>query len=178
MPQEVLRLGVVGVFYPPANAWAKGQMRPVAVMADLPPLEPGSPMTEQDGAKTVYLGDFALVLHSGETRHYIDNLRARQPSVWVAMIAEQVQMLTIDPYEGEALASDVERVVEALPMPPQTMARIEGFVAEHHVEETFHKRKRRPATSPSDPRAPRVLSDEEKWVHSRGRAGRPEGKPS
>lgn len=176
MPQEVLRLGVVGVSYPPANRWAKGQTRPAAVMADLPPLEPGALMTEQGNAKTLYLGDFALVLHSGETRHYIDNLQARQPSVWVAMLAGEVQLLTVDPYEGEALAGDVERVVEALPMPPQTMARIEAFVAEHHIEETFYKRKRRPATAPDDPRAPRVLSDEEKWVQSRGRAGHPGGK--
>lgn len=176
MPQEVLRLGVVGVCYPPANRWAAGQTRPVAVMADLPSLEPGALMTERDGVRTIYLGDFALVLHSGETRHYIDNLRARQPSVWVAMIADQVQLLTVDPYEGEALAGDVERVVEALPMPAQTAARIEAFIAQHHVEETFYKRKRQPATSPDDRRAPRVLSDEEKWVHSRGRAGQPGGK--
>lgn len=176
MPQQVLRLAVVGVRYPPANRWATGQTRPVAVMADVPALEPGTPMTRQDGAETVYLGDFALVLHSGETRHYIDNLQARQPSVWVAMIADKVQLLTVDPYEGEALAGDVERVVEALPMPPQTAARVEEFVADHHVEETFYKRKRKPATSPDDPRAPRVLSDDEKWVQSRGRAGHPGGK--
>ena len=176
MPQEVIRLGVVGAAYPPANAWSKGQTRPVAVMADLPPLSPGSVMTKPDGIKTIYLGDFALVLHSSETRHYIDNLRARQPSVWVAVLEGAVQLLTVDPYEGEALAGDVERIVEARPMPPQTAARIDAFIADHHIEEKFYKRKRRPATSPEDPRAPRILRDEEKWVQSRGRAGHPGGK--
>ncbi|MEO1200343.1 MAG: DUF3305 domain-containing protein [Pseudomonadota bacterium] len=176
MPKEVLRLGVVGASYPPANRWSTGQVRPVAVMADLPQLERGARMTDQNGVEHLYLGDFALVLHSGETRHYVDNLRARQPSVWVAMAGRDVQILTVDPYEGEALAGDVERVVEALPMPLHTAERIQAFITAHHVEETFHKRKRVPATSPSDPRAPRVLSDNEKWIQSRGRAGRPGGK--
>lgn len=176
MPQEVLRLGVIGVSRPPANRWAERGVQAAALMADLPPLAPGTRMTEKDGVETIYLGAYALVLHSGETRHYIDNLRAQRPSVWVAMTGDQVQLLTVDPYEGEALAGDVERVVEALPMPAFVAARMEAFIAAHHVDETFYKRKRKPATSPDDPRAPRVLRDDEKWVRTRGRAGRPGGR--
>ncbi len=177
MPQDVLRVAVVGVSHPPANRWATRSVRPAAVMADLPALDAGTLMTERDGVETVYLGDYALVLHSGETAHYIDNLDAAQPSIWVAMTGGAVQIVTVDPYEGEALAGDVERVVEALPMPPQIAEHISAFVGAHHVHEVFHKRKRKPATSASDPRAPRILREDEKWVQSRGRGGGPDGGP-
>ena len=172
MPQDVLRLGVVATSRPPVTQWSGRILRPVSAMIDLPPLEAGAVMTDHDGVQTVYLGDHALVLHSGETRHYIDNLMAKQPSVWVAMDDARVAIVTADPYEGEALASDPERVVEAVPMPAVLAARVDAFIKEHHVEEVFHKRKRVPATSADDPRAPRILQPDAKWVQTRGRSGR------
>jgi hypothetical protein len=84
-----------------------------------------------------------------------------------------VRLVTVDPYEGEALASDPERMVEALAMPPSVMARVQAFIEAHHVDELFHKRKRVPATSPKDPRSPRILLEKDKWVESRGKAGLP-----
>lgn len=175
MPKEVFRLGVIAESRPPVTKWSGRIVRPVGVMAVLPPLEPGAPMSDRDGVQTFYLGDYAVMLHSGETRHYIDNLSAQEPSVWVAMDNGQVAVVTVDPYEGEALASDPERVVEALPMPPQLAAAMDRFISAHHVEEVFHKRKRVPATGADDPGAPRILRPQDKWVESRGRAGRGPG---
>ncbi len=173
MPQHVFRLGIVVASHPPANQWTGRMPRPVAVMTDIPMMAAGTLMSERDGIETTYMGDHALVLYSGETRHYIDNLTAKRPSVWVALDEGQVRLVTVDPYEGEALASDPERIVEAVPMPSALAAQLEAFIAEHHVEEVFHKRKRVPATSADDPRAPRILQSNQKWVTSRGRAGRP-----
>lgn len=177
MPRDALRVGVVAASHPPATRWAERELRPVAVMTDLPPLPAGTQMSDRDGVRTVYLGDHALVLHSGETRHYIDNLRAKRPSLWIALDEGAVYVVTADPYEGEALAGDPLRIVDAVPLPAPLAARIEAFVAEHHVDEVFHKRKRVPATSATDPRAPRILQSEEKWVNTRGRSGRdPKGR--
>ncbi len=53
--------------------------------------------------------------------------------------------LTADPYEGEALAGDDGLVVEALAMPSPVADALAGFVALHHVEHVFVKRKRRRA---------------------------------
>lgn len=172
MPKQVFRLGVVAESRPPVTKWSGRILRPTSVMAVPPAMEAGATLSDRDGVQTIYLGDFAVLLHSGETRHYIDNLTAKQPSVWVAMDNGQVTLLTVDPYEGEALASDPQRLVEALPMPPQLAAAIDAFVQAHHVEEVFHKRKRVPATAADDPGARRVLQPEDKWVESRGRAGR------
>jgi hypothetical protein len=177
MPRAVLRVAVVGVSHPPANRWASRVLRPAAILADVPALATGSQMAQRGEIFTVYMGDHAVQLHSGETRHYIDNLSAVQPSLWVATDGTQVQIVTADPYEGEALASDTERVVEALAMPALIRAQIGAFVAAHHVEEVFIKRKRVPATSVHDPRAPRILDESGKWVQSRGRAGLPPKEP-
>ena len=171
MPQDALRIGVVATSRPPVSHWGTRTLRPTAVLADIPALAPGTRMTEMGEVWTVYLGDFGLRLHSGDTGHYIDNLRARQPSVWVLMDGAKVQLVTVDPYEGEALAGDPDRLVDAVPMPPALMARVEAFVAAHHVHEVFEKRRRTPAPGPDDPRPPRILREEDKWVQSRGKAG-------
>jgi hypothetical protein len=173
MPRAVLRIAVTGVSYPPANKWAQRRLYPAAVMADIPAFERGMLMAEQGEVRTYYMGDHALILHSGETAHYIDNLQAAKPSLWVSCDKDVVQLVTADPYEGEAMASDPERIVEALAMPLAVRRTIEAFIAEHHVAEEFYKRKRVPATSTNDPRAPRILSPDEKWVQSRGKAGLP-----
>lgn len=171
MPRESLRVGVVGVSRPPANRWATRGVVPFALLADPPSLDPGLLMSEQDGVRMIYMGDHAVLLHSGETRNYIDNLGAARPSLWVSTDGEEVRIVTADPYEGEALAGDIGRVVEALAMPQAIADRVRAFVEAHHVREVFHKRKRTPATSAQDPRATRVLAEDEKWVRSRGKAG-------
>ena len=173
MPRDVVRVAVVGVSHPPANKWAIRKVRPASLMTDLPNLAQGSLMTERGEVRTYYMGDHAVVLHSGETAHYIDNLRAAQPSLWVSCEDDRVQLVTADPYEGEAMASDPERLVEALPMPRAVFDKIDAFIKAYHVDEVFHKRKRVPATSSHDPRAKRVLTESEKWVTSRGKAGLP-----
>lgn len=173
MPRDVVRVAVVGVSHPPANRWAKRCIRPAALMADIPALERGALMAQQGDVRTYYMGDHGVILHSGETAHYIDNLRAARPALWVSCEQDEVRLVTADPYEGEAMASDPERMVEALPMPAAIALTIEAFITAHHVDEVFHKRKRVPATSAKDPRAPRILSDRDKWVASRGKAGLP-----
>lgn len=173
MPREVVRVAVLGVSHPPANKWARRVTRPAAAMAEIPELARGALMAEQGEVRTYYMGDHGVILHSGETAHYIDNLRAAQPSLWVSCDAGEVRLVSADPYEGEAMASDPERLVEALAMPPAIVARIDAFIQAHHVQEVFHKRKRVPATSQHDPRAPRILTPDNKWVETRGKAGLP-----
>jgi hypothetical protein len=119
-------------------------------------------MSDHGGVRLVYLGDHGLTLHPGEAGHYGDNLAQARPSVWVALAGEAVRLVTADPYEGEALASDPEAVTEALAMPAALAARIAAFIARQPAEEPFVKRKRRPASDP-DARAPRVLAPDQKW---------------
>jgi Protein of unknown function (DUF3305) len=51
-------------------------------------------------------------------------------------------MVTADPAEGEGMTEAGNDLVEAVPMPALIQEAIADFVAEHHVERTFVKRKR------------------------------------
>ena len=165
MPKTVLRIGVVARSWPPANQWAVRTLRPIAVLDALPALAPGALMANIDGVETRYLGDHACTFHHGETAHYRTNLASVRPSVWVAMNADRVILVTPDPYEGEALAGDPAREVEAVPMPATVQAAVADFIARHHIEVPFEKRRRTPATGQddADPRAPRILPADQKW---------------
>ena len=104
-----------------------------------------------------------------DTGYYRDNLASGRPSVWVALpeasdgAGAKVQLVTIDPYEGEGIASDVGLVVEAVPMPDALRPRIEAFIAAHHVDIHFKKRERQPVDVAGDRRAPRILGHRDKW---------------
>jgi len=164
MPREILRIGVIGRAHPPATRWGGRVMRPFAVLPVPVPMAAGTVMSDIDGVQTVYLGDHALTLHHGETAHYLMNLGSARPSVWISLDGGRVHLVTPDPFEGEALAGDPERVVEAVAMPPELRAAVAAFVAAHHAPEPFEKRKRKPASiEEPDPRAPRILAPGEKW---------------
>ncbi|HMO09885.1 MAG TPA: DUF3305 domain-containing protein [Paracoccaceae bacterium] len=164
MPREVLRIGIVGRSWPPSSRWATRALRPHAAMDAGPDLPAGTLMHEEAGVRTVWLGTYALVLHHGETGHYRTNLGSARPSVWVSMEGDAVRMVTPDPYEGEALAGDPGRVVEALAMPAGVQAAVADFIARHHEDVPFHKRQRTPAPGAVEPpRAPRILPPGEGW---------------
>ena len=175
MPRETLRFGVLAQRRPPVTRWGAGELRPLAVLPAEPATAPHTAVSTGGGTETWYLGARDLTLWSGDTGHYRDNLSSGRPSVWVALrgldpLRSEIVCLTADPYEGEGLASDLDLIVEAVPMPDAVQARIIAFVAAHHVEVPFKKRKRLPA----DPnamvsRAPRVLQPGEKWEARRGR---------
>lgn len=164
MPREILRIGVIGRAHPPATRWGGRVMRPFAVLPVPVPMAADTVMSDMDGVQTVYLGDHALTLHHGETAHYLMNLGSARPSVWISLDGTRVHLVTPDPFEGEALAGDPERVVDAVAMPPELRAAVAAFVAAHHAPEPFEKRKRKPASiEEPDPRAPRILAPGEKW---------------
>lgn len=172
MPKELIRVGVLAIARPPATRWAERRLKPLSVGPELPGVAGRIRVTERDGIETWYMGGHGLHLHSGDTGHYRDNLIAAQPSVWVALRdagradRAEVVLVTVDPYEGEALASDPSLMVEAVPMPGDVKARLAEFVAAHHVEIPFKKRRRRPVDIAADPRGVRILPESGKWGRS------------
>ena len=99
-------------------------------------------------------------------RNYRDNLASGAPALWVVLRESgteppyQVYLVTADPAEGEAMTETGSDLVETVPMPDAIRDRLAAFVAEHHVEHAFVKRKRdranpealgrRPMTRPRD----------------------------
>jgi hypothetical protein len=171
MPVETFKVGVLARSHPPSSRWATRMLHPFGVLALVPETAPGTFLGEEDGVETWYLGAHDLTLYSGDTGHHRDNLTSQRPSVWVALSGAdkpatvRVRLVTADPYEGGGLADDPALVVEAVPMPDLLRAPIEAFIAAHHVEEVFRKRKRQPVDPDAafSARAPRILREEDKW---------------
>lgn len=157
-----LTLGIVARRRETGNRWAPVSWAPAAVLPAAPATPAWTRIAAEGPDETWYVGPATLTLHAGETAHYRDNLGCGRPRVWVALRRGgdrvEVARVSVDPYEGEALAGDEDLLLEALAMPPEVESVLTGFVAEFHVERAFYKRKRKPA----DPealarRAPRVL---------------------
>ena len=91
----------------------------------------------------------------GDTARYRDNLASGAPSLWVVLRPTDAEpplalaLVTADPSEGEARTEAGGDLVEAVAMPPSIVEMIAAFIAEHHVEQAFFKRKR----DRSDPEA-------------------------
>jgi microcompartment protein CcmL/EutN len=70
------------------------------------------------------------------------------PLVWIILRPVEgdppyeLASVTADPAEGEAMTETGTNLVEAVVMPKPMQETIAAFVAEHHVEQVFVKRKR------------------------------------
>jgi hypothetical protein len=146
MPQLHFEIGVVLSRRKLTGPWGGTAWRAVAVLAAAPPVAMGTRLGRLVDEETFYAGAVPLSFHSGETEFYRDNLVSGAPSVWLALRTTEddveVALATVDPYEGEGMTEGHGDVIEAVPMPPEIATELAAFVAEHHVERPFFKRKR------------------------------------
>lgn len=147
-PLVRLAVGVVIERRSAKSAWADFVWRPSAVLGGEPDAAPWTLLEAQADRTTFYAGAGEVLLYRSDTAFYRDNLATGEPMLWAVLRptgAEPpftVVTVTADPSEGEALATIGTDLVEALPMPGSIRDAIEAFVAEHHVEHAFAKRKR------------------------------------
>lgn len=145
---EIFRVGVVVERRVAASIWVDHVWLPVGVLASVPALPAWTSLGTHDGAERFFAGGFDLELHRSDTSTYRDNLASRAPHIWIACRAcageppVEVVRVTADPAEGEAYTEAGDDIVEQVPMPPDLVAALAGFVAEHHVERVFVKRRR------------------------------------
>jgi Protein of unknown function (DUF3305) len=130
------------------SAWADVLWRPVSVFAGTAEAAPWTPLGADDGVALFYAGEAVIELHRTETTNYRENLASGAPSLWVNMLPStsetpyELLAVTADPAEGEAFTDAGTNLVEAVPMPPEIVDIVDRFVATHHVERPFVKRKR------------------------------------
>jgi hypothetical protein len=143
-----ITVGVIVERRKAASQWIDFIWRPVGVLPGHPDAEPWTVLAKEEGRTTFYAGTIEIELHRGETGNYRDNLASGTPSVWVALrVVEgeppyRVFAATVDPAEGESYTEAGTDVIEAVPMPDMIRDVVAAFVAEHHVERQFFKRKR------------------------------------
>lgn len=157
-------VGVIVERHKAKSPWIDYLWRPVSVLVGTPGAAPGTALQESSGAPLFYAGAATIELHRTEASYYRDNITSAGPSLWVALrptaselpcseLPYEVMTVTADPAEGEALTDAGNNLVEAVPMPAEIVAAIRLFVAQHHVERPFLKRRRTPA-EPAPCRSP------------------------
>jgi hypothetical protein len=147
-PLAQITVGVVVERSKAESPWIDFTWRATAVLPGAPAAAPWTPLSDAGEVTSFYAGAADIALYRSETAHYRDNLASGAPALWVALRptgvepAHELVAVTADPAEGEAFTQNGDHLVEAVPMPEMVRAVIEAFVAEHHVEVPFVKRKR------------------------------------
>ena len=133
------------------SVWADFLWRPVSVLVGQPSAEPWTVLDVQAESVMFYAGEAVIELHRTESAFYRDNLASETPRVWVVLSPTasdppyQLLSVTADPAEGEGFTDAGNNLVDAVPMPREIVAVVDQFIATHHVEQPFIKRRRKPA---------------------------------
>jgi hypothetical protein len=148
---DSMRVGVVLERRRLNSPWQDHAWLPVAVVPGVPAGEGGRVLREGEGWRQVYAGDWPIELFRKETASYRFNLASAEPRVYVVLRRDgdaelpwRPILVTVAADEAQAMAESGEDIVEGVPMPDTVRAWVEAFVAEHHVEEPFYKRRRKP----------------------------------
>ncbi|TMJ05530.1 MAG: DUF3305 domain-containing protein [Alphaproteobacteria bacterium] len=141
-------VGVVVARHKAASQWIDYTWAPVAVLHGVPETAPWTVLRHEGDATMYYAGSADVDLYRSETTFYRDNLASGAPSLWVVMTPAEAEppyrlvAVTADPAEGEGFTETAANLVERVPMPDSIQQIVAAFVAEHHVERQFFKRKR------------------------------------
>jgi hypothetical protein len=146
-----IAVGVVVERRKARSMWADFLWRPVSVLVGETSAAPWTPLDTEAETVLFFAGEAVIELHRTETANYRNNLTSGAPALWVALrpVASEppheILAVTADPSEGEAFTDAGSYIVEAVPMPGDVAEAIGRFIAEHHVERPFVKRRRQPA---------------------------------
>jgi Protein of unknown function (DUF3305) len=145
------------------SAWADFLWRPVSVFSGSPSAAAWTPLGLEAETILFYAGEAAIELHRTETSNYRDNLASGAPALWIVLRPTaseppyELVAVTADPAEGEGFSDAGNNLVEQVRMPPDIAEMVGQFVAQHHIERPFVKRRRDGQTLPG--RKERTSSD-------------------
>ena len=147
-PLKTIPVGVVAERRRAKSPWIDYVWRPITALPGVPDTAAWSKLSDDGECATFYVGAAEVELYPTETTQYRDNLQSTAPSLWVALRPTDGEppytllTVTADSAEGEGLTQTATDIVEPVAMPNQVYDVVAAFVAEHHVERVFFKRKR------------------------------------
>ena len=147
-PLATIAVGVIVERSKSISKWTDFYWRPVSVLAGMPDTAPWTKLSDDGERATFYAGSALIELYRTETPYYRSNLESGAPALWVALRPTQsdppyaVAVVTADPAEGESLTETATDLIEQVPMPQPIQDIVADFIAKHHVEQPFVKRKR------------------------------------
>lgn len=147
-PKVSIPVGVVLERSKTEGRWSDIIWKPVGILTGVPATSAWTKLSGDDERATFYAGAADIELHRAETANYLDNLATGAPLLWVALRPTHdeppfnLAVVTADPAEAEAMAAIGDALVDSIEMPQEIRDAVDAFVAEHHIERTFVKRKR------------------------------------
>ena len=147
--QETMPLGVVLCRAPGVTRWAGWTWRVTDLLPGAGPTD-GTPLRTEGELSWIHAATRTVELHVSDSEAYVHELQSREPSLYVILRADpaapasapRVVTVTASPYEAQDYADNGEDIVERIAMPAPVRAWVEAFVARHHVEVPFKKRRR------------------------------------
>lgn len=142
---------VVAERRPGVTRWAAHAWRAAAVLEDAPDAPPWTLLREEENGRALFLaGRYEVALHPTDAENLKHNLDSADPRVWVVLRDAPgapepgllLHLVTADGGEAHLYADVGNDLLESLPMPPGLRALAAEFVARHHRERVFHKRRR------------------------------------
>ena len=142
MPLGIVIRRVPGVTRWVSHVWKAVAVLPGAGQADWKELR-------RDGETVEYHATtLPLELFRTDTEAYLHGLSAKVPAIYVVMRQTDhdkpldVVLATASPYEAQDYADTGEEIVEKVPMSEGLIAWVRDYVALHHEDEVFIKRRR------------------------------------
>jgi hypothetical protein len=147
-PLKTITVGIIVERSKGAGPWTDFLWRPVSAFSGTPDTPVWTKLSDDGERATFFVGTAEVELYRSEAGNYRENLIVEQPLLWIALRATaadppySVAGATVDPAEGESWAALGHDLVDSVPLPPAVEIVVADFVAEHYVEQRFHKRKR------------------------------------
>jgi hypothetical protein len=144
---KTMPVGIIVERRKASSQWIDYTWRPIAALGGVPQTQPWSVLAEEGDVTTFYAGAADVEFFKAATSNYRDNLAGDQ-SLWVVLRPTEsdppytLLAVTADPSEGEAFTETGTDLVDVVPLPDNVREAMIDFVAEHHVEQPFFKRKR------------------------------------
>jgi Protein of unknown function (DUF3305) len=148
MPTMSMEIGVVIARRKPKSRWIDVIWEAAAVLPEPAAAAPGTSLGTDGEDERFYAGAYRLEAHTYETPQYQSNLMSARPQLWVVIrprpepALPEIVQVTCDPTEGEGFTETGWDIVNVVPMPGAVQAALQEFIAAHHVERVFFKRKR------------------------------------
>jgi Protein of unknown function (DUF3305) len=148
-PDAVMPISVVLERRAGKTVWQDYVWRPLGVLPQIAD-ERGRVLAAGKRWTHFYGGALNLELFRGETEGYLTNLSQPGPVVYVVLRRNEEAdgglefepfLATVCSYEAMGYSVSSDEIVEGVPMPPDVVAWVGEFVARHHVEMPFKKRR-------------------------------------
>jgi hypothetical protein len=147
---ERQRVGVILERRRIGHRWQEYAWRAVDIVPGAPDIAAPCLVEEGDDWARYHIMTLDIALFPGETEGYRYNLSQAQPVVYVLWRHEhedaertpEIFHATVCPYEAQDYLDGGDVIVEGVPMPDLIAHWLRGYIARHHVEVPFEKRRR------------------------------------